>query len=120
MGIVCGLRAFPAAITGTLVFVVGTWLMETMDYGAQRQHDGLVRLVAPLSAEDEITRVLRAQCRHYVLVTLREVAQGGAMEHAWQIGLADPGQRGRLVALLQAIPGVQDVTLLLQEPTLEL
>ena len=120
VGIVCGLRAYPAAVSGTVVFSIGTWLMDRMDYGAQRQHDGLVRLVAPLAAEEEVARVLRAHCRHFVLVTLREVAQGTAMEHAWQISLEDPEQRGALVAALQAVDGVQDVTLLLQEPTLEL
>jgi len=120
VGIVCGLRSYPAAITGTAVFVVGTFLMEAMDYGAQRQHDGLIRLVAPPDAEEEIARVLRATCRRFTLVTLREVAQGAAMEHAWQVGLNDPDERGELVRRLQAVAGVQDVSLLLQEATLEL
>ena len=50
----------------------------------------------------------------------REVAQGTAMEHAYQIRLGNPRQRSALVQALEAMPGVQDVSLLLQEPTVEL
>jgi predicted ABC-type transport system involved in lysophospholipase L1 biosynthesis ATPase subunit len=53
-------------------------------------------------------------------VTLREVAQGAAMEHAYQVRLGDHKHRVALVRALETLPGVQDVSLLLQEPTVEL
>ena len=56
----------------------------------------------------------------FSLVTLREVAQGEQMEHAYQVRLHDTGHRAALVAALDGIPGVQGVSLMLQEPTIEL
>jgi hypothetical protein len=42
------------------------------------------------------------------------------MEHAYQISVRAPELRNPLVLGLQAVPGVQDVALMLQEPTLDL
>ena len=65
-------------------------------------------------------RILRKHSSFVALVTLREVAQGQAMEHAYQIRIADPKHRSSLVQSLEQLPGIQDVSLLLQEPTVEL
>ena len=42
------------------------------------------------------------------------------MEHAYQISVPNPDARNHLVLGLQALNGIQDVTLLMQEPTLDL
>jgi hypothetical protein len=42
------------------------------------------------------------------------------MEHAYQIRVRHPDLRADLVTRLQALPGVADVSLMLQEPTLDL
>ncbi|MCY1011461.1 hypothetical protein OV079_39060 [Nannocystis pusilla] len=65
-------------------------------------------------------KLLRQYSRFLALVTLREVAQGEAMEHAYQVRLGDPRHRAALVRALEELPGVQDVSLLLQEPTVEI
>jgi hypothetical protein len=64
--------------------------------------------------------LLRKHTRFVALVTLREVAQGQSMEHAYQVRLGDPKDRAALVRELERLPGIQDVSLLLQEPTVEL
>ncbi|NUQ78311.1 MAG: DUF4956 domain-containing protein, partial [Polyangiaceae bacterium] len=89
-------------------------------YGSMRQLDGLLRFTAPAAADAAITKALRAHCRSFALVTLREAAQGTVMEHAYQVSIPNTELRAPLVSALQAVPGVQDVTLMLQEPTLDL
>lgn len=122
VGMASGLQAHGTAIAGTLVFGGGALLLHLTGYGARRQPDGLLRFVAPAGpgAEEAISRILRAHCRTFSLVTLREAAQGTLMEHAYQISVRAPDLRSPLVTSLQAVPGVQDVSLLLQEPTLDL
>ncbi|WP_437971650.1 DUF4956 domain-containing protein [Sorangium sp. So ce260] len=122
VGMASGLQAYGTAIVGTLIFGGGAALLHVTGYGARRQPDGLLRFVAPSGpgAEEAIARVLRAHCRTFSLVTLREAAQGTVMEHAYQISVLTPDLRSPLVTSLQAVPGVHDVTLLLQEPTLDL
>ncbi|MCC6554511.1 MAG: DUF4956 domain-containing protein [Polyangiaceae bacterium] len=122
VGMASGAQAYGAAIAGTGIFTVASFLLMGVGFGARRQPDGLLRFVAPAGpeAEQEIAKLLRAHCRTFSLVTLREAAQGTMMEHAYQISVRDADRRGELVGRLQAIPGVQDVALLLQEPTLDL
>lgn len=122
VGMASGVQAYGAAIAGTVIFAGGSLLLHFTGYGARQQPDGLLRFVAPNrpEAEEALIKILRAHCRSFSLVTLREAAQGTVMEHAYQISVRLPELRSQLVSSLQAIPGVQDVALLLQEPTLDL
>jgi uncharacterized membrane protein YhiD involved in acid resistance len=122
VGIASGLRAYSAAITGALVFAGAAVVLHLSAYGARKQLDGLVRFLAATSpaCEETVARILRENCRTFTLVTLREVAEGSYLEHSYQVSIPEPSSRGRLVSALQAVTGVQDVTLLMQEPTLDL
>jgi Domain of unknown function (DUF4956) len=122
VGMATGAQAHGAAILGTLVFAFGFVTLHFTGYGARQQPDGLLRFSAPTGsdAENAIAKILRAHCRTFALVTLREAAQGTMMEHAYQISVRSPDLRSVLVSNLQAVDGVQDVALLLQEPTLDL
>jgi len=122
VGMATGVQAHGAAILGTLVFGFGFVILHFTGYGARQQPDGLLRFSAPAGpdAEEAIAKILRAHCRTFALVTLREAAQGTMMEHAYQVSVRSPDLRSVLVSNLQAISGVQDVALLLQEPTLDL
>jgi len=121
VGIACGLQAFPAAIGGTALFAVAAFLLFGVSYGARRQFDGLVRFVAPADPEasDAITSALKAHTAHFVLVTMREASQGDEFEHAYQVRIPDPAARPKLLHALDAVTGVRDVALHMQEPTLE-
>lgn len=121
-GVACGARAYTTAMVGTGIFVLAALLLHGMEYGSQKQLDGLLRFTAPVGKgiEEAISKTLREHCKSFVLVTLREAAQGTAMEHAYQVNIPDPDMRAPLVTALQSVQGIQDVTLLLQEPTLDL
>lgn len=121
-GIASGLRAWPAAIAGTLVFCAAAVLVTWTEFGTQRIYDGLLRFQAPVGGETEeaVAKILRNTTSHFALVTLREVSQGQAMEHAYQVRFGTPGRRSALVHALEEIPGIQDVSLMLQQPTAEL
>lgn len=122
VGMASGIQAYGAAIAGTVVFAGGSLLLHHTGYGTRHQPDGLLRFVAPNvpEAEAALVKILRVHCRTFSLVTLREAAQGKMMEHAYQVSVRAPELRSTLVLGLQAIPGVQDVALMLQEPTLDL
>jgi len=122
VGFVCGMLAYPAAVLGTATFAIGSFLLHWTGYGSRRQPDGLLRFFAPQGAttQEAIATVLSSHCRSFSLVTLREAAQGTAMEHAYQISARSLEERSMMVSGLQGVPGVKNVTLLLQEPTLEL
>lgn len=120
-GIASGLGAHAVAVLGTGLFCLVIASLTFSDFGGQRRFDGLLRFRLPNSADDaEVTKLLRRHSRTVALVTLREMAQGEEMEYAYQVRLGEPRHRIDLVRALEALPGVQDVSLLLQEPTVEL
>lgn len=121
-GIAAGVQAYAAAIAGTAVFILAALALHFTGYGAHRQFDGLLRFTSPSdkSTEQAIAKALRDSCKSFALVTLREAAQGTLMEHAYQVSTAGAEEQAALVSALQSISGVVDVTLMLQEPTLDL
>jgi hypothetical protein len=122
VGFACGALAYPSAVVGTVTFALGSLALHWTGYGARRQPDGLLRFVAPHGGATQaaIATMLETYCRSFSLVTLREAAQGNAMEHAYQISARSLDERSMLVTGLQGIPGVRNVTLLAQEPTLDI
>ncbi|WP_437805844.1 DUF4956 domain-containing protein [Sorangium sp. So ce1078] len=125
IGMASGAQAYGAAIAGAGMFAGATLMLHVTGYGSRRQPDGLLRFVAPAGQAGAdlagaIAGILREHCGSFSLVTLREAAQGAVMEHAYQISVRHPEMRVRLVTSLQALPGVEDVSLMLQEPTLDL
>ncbi|WP_437684046.1 DUF4956 domain-containing protein [Sorangium sp. So ce131] len=125
VGMASGAQAYGVAIAGSAMFAGASLLLHATGYGSRRQPDGLLRFIAPAGqagadVAGAIAAILREHCRTFSLVTLREAAQGTVMEHAYQISVRHPDLRSRLVASLQGVPGVEDVSLMLQEPTLDL
>lgn len=121
VGIASGLGAHAVAVLGTVLFAVAVFTLTVSEFGSQRRFDGLLRFSLPVAAnEADVMAKLRKHSSFVALVTLREIAQGDAMEHAYQVRLADPKHRTAMVRDLEQIPGIQDVSLMLQEPTVEL
>ncbi len=125
IGMASGARAYGAAIAGAAMFGVATLLLHVTGYGSRRQPDGLLRFVAPAGqAGADIAGLDRGhppRALRYLLA--RDPARGGA-GHRHGARLPDPRSPPRhgagLVTSLQALPGVADVSLMLQEPTLDL
>lgn len=122
LGIAMGVRAFAVGLIGTGVFCGAAWLLAWTEFGSRQAYDGLVRLELPGAASQEaaIRRVLEQHCGRFVLVALREAAQGETVEHSYQVKLRDPDARAPFVADLEAIPGSRNVSFYWQEATMDL
>lgn len=122
LGIAVGVQAFLVALLATAAFAVLSCHLAWSDVGSRRQFSGLVRFqVASLpDVDDAVKRVLRRFCVNFVLVNLRQVGQGNAMEHAYQVRLKDPSYEPGFVEALQTVPDLRGLTFLSQDANLEL
>ena len=120
VGIACGTHAYGVAIAGTVVFTAATGLLSIIGYGSRREFDGLLRFSVSAEEKPAFEPVLKSSCRTFALVTLREAAQGEQLEHAYQVSVDSDDQRALLVEQLRKIPGITDVSLLMQEPSFDL
>ena len=121
VGIAVGVQAFLIAGVGALMFCLFTLHLTFAPFASRRLYDGLLRLNSPADphVDEMLKTVLRQHCSTFVLANLREVAQGGRLEQAYQIKLRDPSYRDPLVAALRSIGELYDVSLLMQDPSLE-
>lgn len=121
VGIAVGVQAFLIAGLGALTFSLFMLHLTFSPFASRRQFDGLLRLNTGASpdADVQLKRALRDHCANFVLVNLREIAQGSRLEHAYQIKLRDSSFQQPLVDAIRAVDEIADVSLLMQDPALE-
>ena len=122
VGVACGLGAFATAIAGTVVFCGASALLTLVEFGQRGVFEGLLRFYAPANADTEaaIRRILMKYSGRFALTTMREVRQGSAMEYAYQLRTRHAHDRVPLVRELEAVDGIDGVTLHYQDSAQEL
>ena len=121
VGVACGVRAFTVALAGTLVFVAASVALTLLEVGQRHVFEGMLRFYGPTdtATEASVQVVLKKYAGQFTLMTLREVRQGAAMEYAYQLRLKKSEERIALVRDLEAITGIDGVTLYYQDAALE-
>lgn len=120
-GIACGLRAYSTAVVGTLFFSLASFVMAVGEFGRRAKFDLLLRFRVPRGVDQAaIAQALQTHARRCALVTLRDVAQGAMVEHAYQIELVEERKQAAVLEAINNIEGSEDVTLWSQEPTIQL
>lgn len=122
MGVASGTRAYGLALMGAVAFSLVAVYLSRVPFGVRRSFDGLVRFTASWDgpADQHVTQSLKHHCRHFVLVTVREVAQGAASERVYHVRFrADESREAFLRDMAQA-PGISGLELMLEDTRLEI
>ncbi len=121
VGIAVGVQALAIATIGAVAFCAFSVHLTLSPFASRRQFDGLLRLnsVAGSASDELLKRVLQDHCSTFVLVSLREVAQGSRLDQSYQVRLRDPTYQHHLVSAIGCLDDVCDISLLMQDPTLE-
>ena len=122
LGVACGVQAYSVALTGTIVFCLACYAVDWTPFGRRQRFDGMLRFVLPREGPDgeAIKAVLNPHCRTFVLVALRDFAQGETLEYAYQVKLRDGDAQDGLVRALGKLSGIDGLTLMLQDAHTEL
>lgn len=121
VGIAAGVQAVQIALIGAGVFCAFAVHLALAPFGRKRKFDGLLRLSAPAdeNVDRRLRHVLDQHCSQYVLVNLREVAQGERVDQSYQVKLRTPTYQQHLMAALGKVGRIQDVALLMQDDKVE-
>lgn len=122
IGVACGVHAFTVALAGTIVFVGAAIAMTATEAGQRNLFEGMLRFHGPTDpgTETAINAVLRKYAGRFALMTLREIRQGAAIEYAYHLRLKKSDERIALVRELEAVEGIDGVTLYYQDAAQEL
>lgn len=122
IGVSCGVRAYAIAVVGAVMFSLAAVAVDWTPFGRRQRFDGMLRFWLPRDGAggEAIQATLEPYCRTYVLVALRDLAQGEALEYAYQVQLREAASHDQLVKALGALPGIGGLTLLLKDAHTEL
>ena len=120
-GIACGVFGYAIAAIGTIGFCAAAVALYFSPLGEYRYYDGLLRfnLESASSARADLDGVLSKSCRTFALITLRETSQGTRLEYAYHVKLRKGETRNALVDGIRGLSSARDVSLMLQETTVE-
>jgi len=121
VGVASGVQSYATAIIGTIMFCLVVFVLYISPFGARRKHDGLVRFQIPAGpqAAAEVATIMQNYTKNFVLVTMRNVAQGQVVDYAYQVKLAEPIDNLKLIQQLETIAGIRGITYTNQEATVE-
>ena len=122
-GIACGVGAYVIAVVGATGFVVTAFVLHYTLLGQASFFDGMLRFNIENSDEHKtaLEGILRAHCKTFALITLRDMKQGERLDYAYHVKLRNSKSDVELVRKLsEKIPSIKGVNLMLQETTVEL
>jgi uncharacterized membrane protein YhiD involved in acid resistance len=122
-GISCGVFGYGIAVVGTLGFCAAAVILYYSPFGQNRYFDGMLRFnieSAEYTDRTAFESLMKEYCRHFALITLRELAQGKRLDYAYHIKLKNNVSKEEFVNKIRKLHSIQDVQLLLQETTVEL
>jgi len=121
IGMCCGAQRFFISIVGTATLGLIALYLAWVDFGAHQPNNGFLRfrLDDTLAPEHPLNAILARYCHHATMVSMQGGGQGMPAEYAYQLYLFDADQNQEMIAAIEALPGVSQLSLTLQEPLLE-
>lgn len=121
VGIACGVHSPAVAVIGTIGFCLVALILYRSPFSQRSHYDGLLRFHMENQSEArlKLESALSAHCQHFALITLRDIAQGTALDYAYQVKIRTDKNQADFVDDLRKIPSVRGLSLLLQETTVE-
>lgn len=122
IGIGCGARVFSVAAVGALFFSAVAWYLHKAPFSARSEFEGLLRLLLPpdSNSHEEIQKIFAKHLNSATLIAVREAAQGDLLEYSYQARLIDANSQHVLMEEIQALPDVEEPSLLMQRSTVEI
>ena len=123
VGIACGAGMPLIAVIGTFAINAAALLLHWAPFASRREYEGLLRFLMQANdkeAEQRVKEALVRFCSSYYVLGMRDAEQGDCVEYSYQVRLLDPAYQRDLVEGLKQVPGLAEVTLLMQRTTIEL
>jgi hypothetical protein len=121
VGVAAGIGATVVGAMGTAFYAAVCLYLAAGPFGSRVRFDGVLRFQVPsdVVVQPGLERLLGMYCSRQALLSVREVGEGAAREHAYQIKFFRENDREALILALQDNFEVRDARLLLQEASSE-
>jgi uncharacterized membrane protein YhiD involved in acid resistance len=122
VGMAAGSQRYSIAIFGTILLSLITIYLHLAGFGSRRPHNGFLRFSfsGHIEPKHPILIILKRFCGNYTLIS----AQAGSIdtpsvEYAYQLMVRNADKNEEMLAELERIEGIKNVSLTMQEQLLE-
>lgn len=121
IGLACGVHSYGIGIVGVVCFVAAVFILSKTPFAYGPQYDGLLRLSLTRAGEEQrkLEAALGEACKHFALISIREVGQGERLDYSYQVKLKTGRSTDALVQELGRIENARGVNLMMQESVIE-
>jgi uncharacterized membrane protein YhiD involved in acid resistance len=123
MGMAAGSQHYAIAIMGTVFLSVIMIYLYLTDFGSNRPYNGFLRfgLNGHIDPKHPVFTVLERFCGSFTLISAQDNGLGSSsVEYAYQLLIRNAGENEQMLAELEKIEGVKNISLTMQEQLLEI
>ncbi|MBN1788197.1 MAG: DUF4956 domain-containing protein [Sedimentisphaerales bacterium] len=122
IGMAAGSQRFAIAIFGTIILSFITIYLHLTSFGSRRPHNGFLRFsfAGHLEPKHPILVILKRFCGNFTLISAQDSSIGSSnVEYAYQLMIRNSSKNEQMLAELEAIEGIKNISLTMQEQLLE-
>ena len=122
VGMAAGSQRYSVAIVGTILLSLITIYLHFTGFGAHRSHNGFLRFSSKshLGPKHPVLAILKRFCGNFTLISAQGSGPSGSeVEYAYQLMIRNAAKNEQLLAELEKIEGIANLSLTMQEQLLE-
>lgn len=121
VGMATGSQRYATAIVGTAVLSLIAVYLYLTGFGALRPRNGFLRFSfrGHIGPENPIPVILDRFCGSFTLISVQDTGFGGPAEYAYQLMIRNAAKNEQMIAELEKVDGIENVSLTMQEQLLE-
>ncbi len=122
VGMAAGSQRFAIAVVGTIILSLIALYLYLTGFGTHQPHNGFLRFSFPghIGPKHPVPGILKRFCGSFTLISAQDSGFGSSeVEYAYQLMIRNAKKNEQMLAELEKIKGVGNVSLTMQEQLLE-
>lgn len=122
VGMAAGSQRYATAIFGTILLSLITIYLHLAGFGSRQPHNGFLRFsfTGHIEPKHPILVILKRFCGNFTLISAQDSSIGSRnVEYAYQLMIRNSDKNEEMLAELERIEGIKNISLTMQEQLLE-
>jgi len=122
VGMAAGSQRYAIAVLGTVILSLVALYLYLTGFGAHQPHNGFLRFSIPghIGPKHPVPGILKRFCGNFTLISAQDSGFGSPeVEYAYQLMVRNAKKNELMLAELEKVEGIENVSLTMQEQLLE-
>ncbi len=122
VGMAAGSQRYAIAVVGTVVLSLIAIYLDLTGFGTHQPHNGFLRFSLPghIGPRHPVPDILKRFCGNFTLISAQDSGFGSSeVEYAYQLMVRNAKKNEEMLAELEKVEGIENVSLTMQEQLLE-